>query len=82
MTRSSSKRGRRGALACVAEAHTDIARLSARVTALSPQGTLDRGYAVLQRTDGSAVRDPAEVSAGEELVGRVARGRVPLQVTA
>ena len=74
------ERSRRAALACVGEAVTDIARLGARVTALSPQGTLDRGYAVLQRADGSAVRDPAEVSTGEQLTGRVAAGRIPLQV--
>jgi exodeoxyribonuclease VII large subunit len=75
------ERGRRATLACVNEAVTDIAQLGARVTALSPQGTLDRGYAVLQKADGSAVRDPADVGPGEQLTGRVARGRVPLQVT-
>jgi exodeoxyribonuclease VII large subunit len=76
------ERGRRAALACVGEARTDVARLAARVTALSPQATLDRGYAVLQRDDGSAVRDPAEVSAGEDLVARVAAGRIPVRVSA
>jgi exodeoxyribonuclease VII large subunit len=76
------ERGRRAALACIGEARTDVARLAARVTALSPQATLDRGYAVLQRDDGSAVRDPAEVSAGEDLVARVAAGRIPVRVSA
>jgi exodeoxyribonuclease VII large subunit len=75
------ERARRAALACVGEAHTDIARLAGRVTALSPQATLDRGYAVLQRADGHAVRDPAEVKTGDELIGRVAAGKIPLQVT-
>jgi exodeoxyribonuclease VII large subunit len=74
------ERARRAALACVGEARTDVARLAARVTAMSPQATLDRGYAVLQRADGSAVRDPAEVEPGERLTGRVAAGRVPLEV--
>jgi exodeoxyribonuclease VII large subunit len=74
------ERGRRAALACVGEERTEVARLAARVTALSPQATLDRGYAVLVRGDGSAVRDPAEVSVGEALVGRVAAGRIPLTV--
>ena len=76
------ERGRRATLACVAEARTDVARLSARVTALSPQATLDRGYAVLQRADGAAVRDPAEVDVGERLTARVAAGRIPVEVTA
>ena len=74
------ERARRAALACVGDARTDVARLAARVTAMSPQATLDRGYAVLQRADGSAVRDPAEVAAGEQLTGRVAAGRIPLKV--
>jgi len=74
------ERARRAALACVGEARTDVARLAARVTAMSPQATLDRGYAVLQRPDGSAVRDPAEVAPGDRLTGRVAAGRVPLEV--
>jgi exodeoxyribonuclease VII large subunit len=76
------ERARRAALSCVAESALQVARLSARVTALSPQSTLDRGYAVLQRADGRAVRDPAEVCAGERLVGRVAAGRVDLEVLA
>ena len=76
------ERGRRAALACVADARTEVARLAARVTALSPQATLERGYAVLQRADGTAVRDVAEVSVGEALTGRVAHGRIPLEVTA
>jgi exodeoxyribonuclease VII large subunit len=57
-----------------------VGRLSARVTALSPQATLDRGYAVVVRGDGSVVRDAAEVPAGEHLVGRFANGRLPLVV--
>ena len=74
------ERGRRATLACVADARTDIARLAARVTALSPQATLERGYAVLQRSDGHAVRDPAEVEVGETLTARVAAGRLALTV--
>ena len=76
------ERGRRAALACVAESAHEVARLSARVTALSPEATLRRGYAVLQRADGAAVRATADVSAGDELSARVADGRIPLKVTA
>lgn len=74
------ERARRATLACVADAHTDVVRLAARVTALSPQATLERGYAVLQREDGQAVRDPAEVQSGDALTARVAAGRIPLTV--
>jgi exodeoxyribonuclease VII large subunit len=74
------ERARRATLGCVAEARTDIARLAARVTALSPQATLERGYAVLQGEDGHAVRDPAEVQVNDKLTARVAAGRIPLRV--
>lgn len=77
-----SERARRAALSCVGESATEIADLAARVTAMSPLATLERGYAVLQKGDGSAVRDPAEVSVGEALSARVAAGRIPVTVGA
>ncbi|MQY13476.1 Exodeoxyribonuclease 7 large subunit [Streptomyces sp. RB5] len=55
-------------------AESELTHTRARVVALSPAATLKRGYAVLQRADGSAVREPAEVAAGEELRARVAGG--------
>src|SRR5207248_6292581 len=75
------ERARRAALACVGEAAQDVGRLSARVTSLSPEATLRRGYAVLQKGDGSAVRSPDEVSVGEPLAARVADGRIPVTVS-
>ncbi len=54
----------------------EVARLAAQVTALSPAATLQRGYAVVQRPDGAVLRDPAEVSAGDGLRVRVARGEL------
>jgi exodeoxyribonuclease VII large subunit len=71
---------RRAALDAVNEASFEIAALRGQVTALSPQGTLDRGYAVLQRPDGSIARDAADLAAGDSLIGRLARGRVELVV--
>lgn len=52
----------------------------ARVVALSPKATLERGYAVLQKPDGAAVRSPQEVSADEELRARVAEGEFRVRV--
>ncbi|MFG7942456.1 exodeoxyribonuclease VII large subunit [Streptomyces cacaoi] len=52
----------------------------ARLVALSPAATLQRGYAVLQRTDGSVVRDAAEVSEGDALRARVAEGQFGVTV--
>jgi exodeoxyribonuclease VII large subunit len=41
-------------------ARTDLGHVRARVRALSPQATLERGYAVVRRSDGTIVRAPAE----------------------
>ncbi|MHA6762689.1 exodeoxyribonuclease VII large subunit [Streptacidiphilus sp. PAMC 29251] len=55
-------------------AASELSHTLARVVALSPAATLQRGYAVLQREDGSVVRDPAQVAPGEALRARVAEG--------
>lgn len=48
--------------------------LTQQLRLLSPQATLDRGYAIVQQVDGSVVRDP-EVLVGDELLRvRVAEG--------
>jgi exodeoxyribonuclease VII large subunit len=52
------ERARRRARAVVDAAANDLDHVRARVRALSPQSTLDRGYAVVQRADGLVVRDP------------------------
>jgi exodeoxyribonuclease VII large subunit len=61
-------------------AERDLVHARAQVAALSPQATLDRGYAVVQRADGALVRDPAEVADDERLQVRVAGGRLPVRV--
>lgn len=61
-------------------ADRDLEHARARVAALSPAATLQRGYAVVQRADGTLVRDPAEVADGERLQVRVAAGRLPVRV--
>ncbi|MFE7135032.1 exodeoxyribonuclease VII large subunit [Streptomyces sp. NPDC057638] len=62
-------------------ADSELAHTRARVVALSPAATLERGYAVLQRTGGAVVRDPREVAGGEELRARVAGGEFAVRVT-
>jgi exodeoxyribonuclease VII large subunit len=74
------ERARRATLVDIAQATTEVASLRAQVNALSPQGTLDRGYAVLQRSDGSVARDADALHAGETLTGRLAHGTIPLVV--
>ena len=58
----------------------DVGHLRARLTALSPASTLERGYAVLRTHDGAVVRDPAMLAAGESLEARVARGAFTVRV--
>ena len=62
-------------------ASSDLRHTLARLRALSPLATLQRGYAIALRTDGQVVRDPAEVTAGDELRLRVAGGGIDVTVT-
>lgn len=55
-------------------ADSELSHTRARVRALSPAATMERGYAVLQRADGSVVRSPEEVAVDEELRARVVAG--------
>lgn len=58
----------------------DLDHLRARLTALSPASTLERGYAVLRSQDGAVVRDPATLATGESLEARVALGAFTVKV--
>ncbi|MGB7817483.1 MAG: exodeoxyribonuclease VII large subunit [Ornithinibacter sp.] len=55
-------------------ARDHTAHLRAQVRSLSPQSTLDRGYAIVQQADGTVVRDPAQLVPDELLRVRVSRG--------
>jgi exodeoxyribonuclease VII large subunit len=61
-------------------AGADLVHTLARVRALSPAATLERGYAVVQRRDGHVVLAADDVSTGEDLSVRVAQGRFPVVV--
>lgn len=75
--------------AAVVRAADQLVHLKAQVRALSPQKTLDRGYAVVQLAGaGNApaahrdvVRHPSQVPAGTDLTVRVAGGRFTAQST-
>jgi exodeoxyribonuclease VII large subunit len=55
-------------------AKQELKQIRARVRALSPQATLDRGYSVVQLTDGQIVTDPKKLKQGELLRLRLAKG--------
>ncbi len=61
-------------------ADSELSHTHARVVALSPAATLERGYAVLQRAGGEVVRSPDAVAPGEELRARVAEGELHVTV--
>jgi exodeoxyribonuclease VII large subunit len=60
----------------------DVGRLAAQVRALSPASTLERGYAVVQRADGTVVRGADDVAAGDAVHVRLAAGALDAEVTA
>ena len=69
-------RSHRSALHTLDLAREELLHIYARVRSLSPQSTLDRGYSVVQRGDGSIVRDPKVLTAGERLRIRLALGEI------
>ncbi|UCG37672.1 MAG: exodeoxyribonuclease VII large subunit [bacterium] len=58
----------------------ELGRLSALLRSLGPQAVLERGYAVVQKQDGTVVRRPGQVREGERLDVRVAEGRIRAKV--
>jgi exodeoxyribonuclease VII large subunit len=64
----------------IKRAEDDLQHLLARVRSLSPQSTLDRGYAVVQRSDGLALRKATDVAAGDKVRIRLASGQLPATI--
>ena len=57
-------------------AHDDVAHTRGRLLALSPAATLRRGYAIIQRADGTVVRTATQVAQGEKLTVRFAEDQM------
>ncbi|GAA0294582.1 exodeoxyribonuclease VII large subunit [Kineococcus aurantiacus] len=70
------ERARRGLGHRLDRARVDVDHLRASVRALSPRSTLLRGYAVVQRPDGSLVRTPQDAPEGTRLRIRLPDGEV------
>ena len=58
----------------ITRASDELNHMLTQIRALSPQATLDRGYAVVQKSDGSIVRTPNKLTKGEVLRLRLAEG--------
>ena len=52
----------------------EIASFTSQVRTLSPQATLERGYSVVQKADGRVVRNASELTKGDRLRIRLAKG--------
>jgi exodeoxyribonuclease VII large subunit len=61
---------------------TRVGELSSQLRALSPQGTLQRGYSIAQLPSGEALRDAADAPAGTRLLLTLSAGRVSSTVDA
>ena len=57
-----------------------LTRSRATLTALSPQATLDRGYALLKTPSGALITSSAQVKKGDLIEGILASGRMVAQV--
>ena len=73
-------RARRCLSGALGRAEDELAHTRARLRALSPAATMRRGYAIVQREDGTVVRESAAVEDGERLTVRLADGRLGVTV--
>lgn len=58
----------------------DTAHLIARLRAISPQATLNRGYAIVIGQDGAVVRDAQHTKVGQQLDVMLGQGRLTTEV--
>ena len=75
------ERARRALADRVGRTGAEIETLRTALRTLSPQATLDRGYAVLRTANGEVVRSAEQVAVGEGLTGLLARGRIAVTVS-
>jgi len=75
-------RSHRGFKALLDIEKKEIKGVIARLRSLSPQSTMDRGYAVVQSEDGKIVRDATKLKAGAVLRIRAAKGEAKASVLA
>ncbi|MFY7068687.1 exodeoxyribonuclease VII large subunit [Nocardiopsis changdeensis] len=76
------ERSRRNLAVSLDRAAENLGHTRARLHALSPATTLARGYAIVQRADGTVVRSAAEPDLGETLRVRFAEGGLAVTVDA
>lgn len=65
----------------VDDAQLTVERAHASLTALSPQSTLNRGYAVVQSSDGHVLDDASQVSPGDDITVTLKKGVITATTT-
>src|SRR5437588_9028310 len=64
----------------ISKHYAQVNQLFAKLDALSPVKILDRGYALVFDAHGTLIKDATQVSAGEQMSARVARGTIVAEV--
>lgn len=77
----SVQRMRLGLTRIADDASLTIEKLHASLNALSPQSTLDRGYAVVHSKDGHVLDDASKIRPGDELMLTLKRGEIMAEAT-
>lgn len=75
------QRMRRGLTRILDDATMTVEKQHATLTALSPQSTLNRGYAVVQTADGHVLDDAARATVGDPITVTLRKGSVVAEVT-
>jgi exodeoxyribonuclease VII large subunit len=75
------QRSTRSFAATVDAERKELKAITAHLRSLSPQSTLDRGYSVVRNAKGDVIRDPKQLSKGDLLAIKVAKGETSATVT-
>ena len=74
------QRSTRSFTATVDAERKELKAITAHLRSLSPQSTLDRGYSVVRNAKGDVIRDPKQLSKGEVIAIKVAKGETSATV--
>jgi exodeoxyribonuclease VII large subunit len=75
------QRSTRSFTATIDAERKELKAITAHLRSLSPQSTLDRGYSVVRNAKGDVIRDPKQLSKGEVIAIKFAKGQTSATVT-
>jgi exodeoxyribonuclease VII large subunit len=74
------QRSTRSFTATIDAERKELKAITAHLRSLSPQSTLDRGYSVVRNAKGDVIRDPKQLSKGEVIAIKIAKGETSATV--